>query len=139
MTKSDLYPLQIFYDGSCVVCSAEMENYRRHYSDQQLLFIDISPPDFNAQDYGRSQAQLMQKLHLRDAKGQFYVGVDAFIVLWKSFPDGSLYRVFAALVDMPGLRCAADLSYALFARFRFLLPKRSVQCDTDVCHLNHPR
>ena len=139
MSGAKSYPLEIFYDGSCVVCSNEMDHYRQHNPLQRLRFIDISSPDFDAEAYGRSRQQFMAELHARDAEGRFYVGVDAFCVLWRAFPPGSRYRLFAAVISLPGLHLIARTGYFLFARYRHLLPKQKSNCEADTCHFKHPR
>lgn len=139
MMTSQAYPLEIFYDGSCVVCSTEMEVYRRRNPEQRLLFTDISSPEFDAGEYPRTQQQFMAELHVRNARGEFYTGVDAFLALWNAFPSGSLYRLLGGVVALPGVHLAARGGYLLFARFRHLLPKRSSKCDSGTCNLKHPR
>lgn len=139
MSTTTDYPLEIFYDGSCIVCSSEMEIYRRRNPEQRLSFIDISSNDFDAEQYGPSQQQFMAELHVRDAKGQFYTGVDAFLALWKAFPTGSLYRLIGGLVSLPGIHLAARMGYMLFARNRHRLPKREDSCESGTCNLKHPR
>ena len=139
MVATTAYPLEVFYDGACLVCSTEMERYRRHNPQQRLIFTDISAVDFGEGKYGLSRQQYMAALHVRDDQGNFFTGVDAFLVLWGSFPAGSLYRLFAALISFPGIHLAARTGYSLFARYRHLLPKRSSDCKSGTCHLNHPR
>lgn len=139
MSVTENYPLEIFYDGSCVVCSSEMEVYRRRNPEQRLRFTDISSADFAAEEYGRSQQQFMAELHVRAADGRFFTGVDAFLVLWQAFPSGSLYRLLGGLVALPGVHLAARTGYRLFARYRHLLPKRVDDCAAGTCNLKHPR
>lgn len=139
MHATNSYPLEIFYDGSCLVCSTEMESYRRRNPRQRLIFTDISAEDFVAARYGRSQQQFMAELHVKDAQGRFFTGVDAFLALWEAFPPGSLYRLFGGVISLPGVHLAAKAGYFLFARYRHLLPKRTRDCDSKSCNLNHPR
>lgn len=139
MSSENIYPLTVFYDGSCRVCSREMDHYRRRNPQRRLNFIDITQEDFSPEAFGRTRQQFMAELHVRDASGRFYAGVDAFLALWCAFPAGSLYRLFGLFVSMPGLHLAAQFGYALFARNRHLLPKQSAECESENCNLNHPR
>jgi len=139
MVSTNAYPLEIFYDGSCIICSTEMEVYRRRNPQQRLIFIDISTSEFSAEKYGRTQQQFMAELHVRDSNGCYFTGVDAFLALWGTFPAGSLYRLFGALISLPGIHMVARAGYLLFARYRHLLPKRKVDCESGTCHLKHPR
>lgn len=133
------FPLEIFYDGSCPVCAREMAAYRRKNPQDRLVFIDIASDDFSASDYGKTQKELMKKMHVRDADGHFTTGVDAFMTIWQAFPSGSIWRLCSALVGLPGVHLLARMSYAVFARNRHLLPKRRGDCADGRCDLNHPR
>lgn len=139
MAPTTAYPLEIFYDGSCIVCSTEMDYYRRRNPQQRLSFTDISSADFDADQYDRTLQQFMAEMHVRDADGRYYVAVDAFLALWGTFPSGSLYRLFGTLVSLPGIHLVTKMGYVLFARYRHLLPKRTTDCESDTCNLNHPR
>lgn len=131
------FPLQIFYDGSCMICSAEMDNYRRTNPENRLVFIDISSAEFKPETYGKTQAEFMAKIHVRDAEGKFSTGVDAFIDIWQAYPSGSLCRLFGALIGLPGINLLSRLGYRAFARYRYLLPKRNKECASGTCNLNH--
>lgn len=130
------FPLTIFYDGSCIVCSREMEVYRRKSHGDRLRFVDISAPDFVAEDYGRTLEQFMAQLHVRDASGRYYLGVDAFPAIWQALPDSG-YRWFAELIGIPGLHLLAVFGYKVFARLRRYLPKRRRECVDGSCHFGH--
>lgn len=130
------FPLQIFYDGNCRVCSAEMDSYRARNPQNRLRFIDISSPDFCAEDFGRTRQQFMAQLHVRDADGVFTTGLDAFVSIWQAYPGGSHQRLLGALVGLPGIELCGRLGYRLFARYRHLLPKRSTDCETGSCRFS---
>ena len=133
------FPLQIFFDGSCRVCSAEMESYRRKNPANRLEFIDISADDFRPDEYGKSLGEFMSELHVRDAHGNFNTGIDAFIAIWQAFPSGSGWRFAASLLGLPGLNSLSRGGYRVFARYRHLLPRRNKECESDTCHLNHEK
>jgi predicted DCC family thiol-disulfide oxidoreductase YuxK len=115
------YPLTVFFDGGCPVCSREMAFIRKQTSGAKLIFIDISRPDFDPAPYGRSRKEFMAKMHAMDAKGRFLVGVDAFRALWQTMP-GTLYPCLAKLTGLPGIHALARLGYRVFARLRRYLP-----------------
>jgi predicted DCC family thiol-disulfide oxidoreductase YuxK len=114
------YPLTIFFDGACAVCSREMAHYRG-VADQRVRFVDIAAPDFSAEDFGKTCADFQRELHARDADGNFFTGVEAFRRLWVALPSPFLH-LLSALVGLPGVNLAARQGYALFARYRHLLP-----------------
>ena len=133
------FPLEIFYDGSCLVCSSEIDQYRKRNPLQRLRFIDIMGEDFQPLDYGKTQAEFLEKMHVRDSQGQFFSGVDAFLLIWQAYPSGSLYRLLGTFIGLPGVNLLARLGYKVFARYRYLLPKKTVSCESGSCNLNHPR
>jgi predicted DCC family thiol-disulfide oxidoreductase YuxK len=114
------YPITVFYDGACGVCSTEI-NYYRSIADQRVLFIDIAAADFSAEDYGKTPGEFQEKLHTRDASGRFYTGVEAFRRLWEVLPS-PFYPLLSKFVGLPVIHLVACASYAVFARFRHLLP-----------------
>ncbi len=133
------FPLEIFYDGSCIVCSAEMQSYRKRNPQNRLKFIDISAEDFHPEQYGKSLDEFMLKMHVRDATGNFTTGVDAFVTIWQAFPTGSVCRLFSALIGLPGINLLSRFGYSVFARYRHLLPKKTPECTSGTCNLKHPR
>ncbi len=136
MKSHSRVPLEVFYDGSCSVCSREMQVYQRLNTQGQLLFIDISAVEFNANLYGHSLEEFMKKLHVRDSEGLFHTGVEAFALIWSAFPDSPLYSLLCKTVRLPGVRLGAKLGYATFARFRYLFPK--VDCQSGHCKIDNP-
>lgn len=133
MTDEPNYPYLIFYDGDCSVCRGEIDHYRRLAPEGRLRFVDIAAPDFTAGDYSRSQDQFMAQMHLRDAAGRWFLGVDAFTRLWRALP-GRHWQILAALAQAPLLRPLARLAYRVFARNRHLLPRRQ-RCGEDHCDI----
>ncbi|MDF1580349.1 MAG: DUF393 domain-containing protein [Desulfuromonadales bacterium] len=128
------FPLTIYYDGSCIVCATEIDHYRRLQHQGRLQFVDITAPDFDAAIYGRTQGAFMARMHVKDAVGNFHVGVDAFLEIWSALPNRG-YRLLGKAIALPGIHCAARCGYALFARYRRYLPKRT-RCQGDNCALH---
>lgn len=131
------FPIEIFFDGSCLVCATEMENYRNTNPDNRFVFVDISAAEFDAAEYGKTSAEFMAELHVRDANGVFYTGVDAFSTIWQAYPDFSFWRQVSALINLPGISLLSRFGYRLFARYRHLLPARAAQCDSGTCTTRH--
>jgi len=132
VVKDVRFPLEVFYDGACLVCASKMERYKKKNSGEKLRIIDISAVDFKAEKLGQRQEQLMEKLHVRDGDGRVYTDVDALAALWRAFPSRAVYRLLAALVSAPGLRQMAKGVYFLFARNRHLLPKKG-RSESNAC------
>jgi predicted DCC family thiol-disulfide oxidoreductase YuxK len=62
------YPLTLFYDGACGVCSTEIRYYRS-IADQRVIFVNIAGAHFDAEAFGKTMEEFQKKLHARDADG----------------------------------------------------------------------
>jgi len=116
----DIYPLTIFYDGACGVCSKEISHYRS-IADKRVQFVNIAAFDFDAETFGKTIDDFQKQLHARDAGGQYFTGVEAFRKLWEALPS-PFYPLLSTFTGLPGINLAARTGYAVFARFRHLLP-----------------
>ncbi len=123
MPESPEFPLRVFYDGGCSVCSTEMKAYRNREYGRRLIFINISAPGFNPNAYGITMEAFMRELHAIDRSGRIYRGVDALRAIWRAFPATSWYGFLASLVALPGINHLARSIYRAFARARKHLPK----------------
>jgi predicted DCC family thiol-disulfide oxidoreductase YuxK len=123
--KEPCYPLTIFYDRSCALCSHELHAIRDHDRRQRLRLIDCSPPAFHdevAAAAGVSAFDLMHQIHARDAAGRWYRGVDVFILAYRAAGIEALARLWA----YPPLRPLWDRLYLWIAKHRVLLSRLHV-------------
>ncbi len=118
------FPIKVFYDGSCNVCSTKMYTYMGKNHRGRLEFVDITAPDFNPDEYGFSLADFMYQMHAIDRTGRVYRGVEAFRAIWQAFPDALWYRFLGGLVTVPGVSVIARAAYRTFAGIGKYLPKR---------------
>lgn len=135
MSDRPEYPLQIFYDGSCSVCTAKMELFRRKDHAGRLHFVDISLPGFAPSSYGITLEAFMHEMHAIDRENRVYRGVEAFRAIWQAFPASTWYGLLGTLVTLPGVNIAARTAYWCFARFRKFLPERRDVCEDGSCRL----
>jgi len=129
------FPLRIFYDGACPLCSREIEHYRRQDQAGRLIPVDISAADFNPEPFGIPLSAFTFELHAIDQAGQIYRGVEAFRVIWQAFPDSTGYRTLATLVALPVINPLARFGYRVFARLRPFLPGRRAACAAGTCQI----
>lgn len=129
MREMPEFPLKVFYDGSCYVCSTEMFVYMRKEHGGRLEFVDISDPAFNPREYGISLDEFMYQMHAIDRGGHVYRGVDAFRAIWQAFPGSAWYGFLSGLTTLPVAGPLARLAYRTFARFRRYLPTRKTTCS----------
>jgi len=122
MNRPVRYPLTVFYDASCPLCSTEMHTLRRRVADARLELVDCSAPDFDESvlaGVGITRADLMDRIHARDAHGRWLVGVD---VLEAAYSAAGLTPI-AFVLGQRRLRPLLDRVYAWFARNRRWLSK----------------
>jgi len=139
MPNSPAFPITVFYDGSCSVCAAEIEHYRRKDHAGRLVLIDISAPDFRPEQYGIDRQAFMHELHVIDRKGEVYRGIDSFRAIWQAFPASTLYGMMGTLITLPLINPLARLCYKGFARIRRYLPKRNSDCTNGTCRIGKIR
>ena len=119
-----VFPIKVFYDGSCYVCASEMNFYRENAPEGRLDFVDITAEGFEPGRYGLTQEDFMRQIHAMDKEGRMFEGVDAFWAIGKAFPAYSFYGILGALAMNPLFNPLARLLYWSFARFRKHLPKK---------------
>lgn len=133
MTISPEFPLRVFYDGACPVCSREIACYLRKDREGRLLPVDISAAEFDPQPYGISRQEFLHELHVIDRAGKVFRGVAAFRAIWQAFPSSAAYRLLSSFVGLPVVNQFARLGYSAFARLRPRLPGRRTGCAKDRC------
>ena len=135
MPHAPAFPIKVFYDGSCSVCAAEIEHYRRQDHAGRLVLVDIGSPDFRPESYHLSLQAFMYELHVIDRNGRVYRGIEAFWAIWQAFPAATLYGMLGTLVTLPLINPLARLCYKGFARIRRYLPRKSSDCTNGTCRI----
>jgi predicted DCC family thiol-disulfide oxidoreductase YuxK len=85
--------------------------------DHRLRMVDCSAAGFGDEATaaaGLSQAQLLHRIHARDARGCWLVGIPVFAAAY----EAAGIHWFARLLRARTLRPLFDLGYALFVRHR---------------------
>lgn len=75
------YPLTVFYDASCPLCATEMQALKSRDAQGRLRLVDCSAADFDDSvlaGLAVTREDMMTLLHVRDAHGRWFVGVEAF-------------------------------------------------------------
>jgi predicted DCC family thiol-disulfide oxidoreductase YuxK len=130
------FPARVFYDGHCVVCAREMAHYQRQDRQHRLILVDISAAEFDAQAYGIPLHEFMDQLHVIDAGGRTYRGVEGFWAIWQAFPSSTLYGLLGTVVTLPLINPLVRLGYKGFARIRRYLPKHHDTCTSGSCRID---
>lgn len=126
------YRLQAFYDSGCPLCHHEIEMLRRWDRQQAILFTDIDAAGFSAEEYGKTQEELMFHMHARLPDGSWVTGVEVFRQLYSIVGFGAPVW----FTRLPLVSHSLNLGYAAFARLRPFLPRR--KCATERCEIKKP-
>lgn len=114
------FPLTVFFDASCALCSSEMQNIKLNDSDDQLVLVDCSASDFDDAAYredGVTRDAMMRCLHAQDAQGRWLKGVAAFEVIYRAVGMTTIAKLWAH----PLLRPLAERAYPLVVRHRYMI------------------
>lgn len=104
----------VYYDGSCPLCRAEIEFYRRSDNSDALSFIDVSESGASI-PAGLTQQRALERFHVRAGNGQILSGAAAFVEVWARLPR---WRWAARAAALPGSMAALELGYRLFLPVR---------------------
>jgi predicted DCC family thiol-disulfide oxidoreductase YuxK len=135
MPNAPAFPISVFYDGACIVCSTEIEHYRRKDHANRLILIDISAPDFRPEPFNINLQSFMYELHVIDQRSKVYTGIEAFWAIWQAFPTSTFYGLIGSAINLPGINTLARLFYRGFAGIRKYLPKKNSDCSNGTCRL----
>jgi predicted DCC family thiol-disulfide oxidoreductase YuxK len=110
-------PVTLYHDGNCPLCRREVAWLARHPRRADVRLVDIQATDFDAATLGTTFEAMMGRLHLRDAAGDWFIGMDASRALYAVLG----YRRLVWLSTLPGLAPLMDRGYRGFARRRVAL------------------
>ncbi|MDF1729050.1 MAG: DUF393 domain-containing protein [Sulfitobacter sp.] len=99
---------EVLYNGSCPICSREVNHYARLTQEAQIdvRYDDISDPGA-LERWGIHREEAAKRFHVR-RNGQIYAGLPAFIQLWSDIPR---MRWLARVVSLPGIHWLATRAY----------------------------
>lgn len=112
----------VYYDGLCVLCSREIDHYRRSRGADLINFVDICAPGFDPASHGVDPKAVHRVMHVKRADGTLATEVDAFIAIWTTLPG---YSLLARIARYGFVRFFLNIGYQLFVRVRPYLPRRS--------------
>jgi len=123
--------LKIYYDGLCILCSREIEHYKKLRGAEKLTFIDITHPEFDAKKEGLDPMAVHKVMHVRTPDGKIHTRVSAFLEIWKILPR---YQWAAPIASHFLVKPLLEIGYTLFAKSRPFLPKRKKDLCKDSPH-----
>ncbi|MGY8872538.1 MAG: thiol-disulfide oxidoreductase DCC family protein [Pseudomonadales bacterium] len=106
----------IFYDGSCPLCSKEINHYQRIDYQQRVEWLDLTTNTDRLETYGIQYTTAMARLHGVDSTGEKVSGVDAFLLIWDHL---DYYHYLAKVIRVLMLQKPLEFVYQRFANWRF--------------------
>ncbi|MBS0206155.1 MAG: DUF393 domain-containing protein [Planctomycetes bacterium] len=120
--------IEVFFDGGCPLCVREIRLLRGWDRRGKIKFTDIHAAGFVASDVGKSQDELMARMHGRLPEGTWVTGVEVFRRMYAAVGLGPLVWISR----WPVIRQLLDLGYVVFARNRLWITGR---CETGTCSI----
>jgi predicted DCC family thiol-disulfide oxidoreductase YuxK len=103
------HQLQVFYDGSCPICTREIAFYQRREGADGICWVDVSASKSPEVAPGLSKDQALSRFHVKTVDGTLVSGGAAFAELWTALPGfGPLGRIFQTSFLVWGLNRAYD-------------------------------
>ena len=104
----------IYFDGSCPLCSAEIEHYASRDGGDQFTFVDVSGKDADL-GTGLSCGDAMRRFHVRLPDGKLLSGAGAFVAVWAALPG---WAWAARVAKIPGVMPVLEVAYRAFLPVR---------------------
>ena len=104
----------VYFDGSCSLCSAEINHYGSRDGGERLEFVDVSADDAEF-GTGLAPSDARRRFHVRLADGTLLSGAHAFDAVWETLPG---WKWAARLASIPGAMLALEAAYRAFLPIR---------------------
>ncbi|WP_420549623.1 thiol-disulfide oxidoreductase DCC family protein [Curvivirga sp.] len=109
--------IKIFYDGGCGLCSKEIKYYQRIAPEDRFEWYNISESQNELSEFNISEIDALKQLHVIDDEGILYVGVDAFLVIWRHL---KYWKTLALITSLWPVKIILKILYGKFAASRFV-------------------
>ena len=106
----------VLYDEKCGICKKEINFYKKVDKKSRIDWLDIHEIRHELNKYNLTFDEAMKSFHLFDENNKMYVGVDAFIQIYKYLPG---WNLLANVISLPIIYHLAILGYKLFAFLRY--------------------
>ena len=104
----------VFFDGSCPICTTEINQYKTLTPITEIQWIDVSQTSF-IPPKGQTKEQLMQRFHVLNYNAELLSGAAAFVYLWKQLPG---WKRLAVIEKIPGAMQVLEFGYTNFLKVR---------------------
>lgn len=107
-------PATVYFDGSCPLCTFEINHYEKHTRPEDVSYVDISSENKDLGP-GLTQHVAMKRFHVRLPDGSLLSGARAFAALWEKTPN---WKWASKLAHVPGMLPLLEVLYRLFLLVR---------------------
>jgi 3-demethoxyubiquinol 3-hydroxylase len=114
LEKSSSACSEVLFDGSCPLCSQEIDMYRKLPARAKVQWVDVSNPSY-CPPHGTTRALLMQRFHAITPEGELLSGARAFMHVWALLPG---WHYLARAAKVPGILWLMETTYRTFLIFR---------------------
>lgn len=126
MNRPEKACLTVLYDGSCPLCSREIDWYRGQTSSESICWLDLRQTAQQELPQGVEHGLALERFHVIQPDGTIATGAAAFLRLWRAYPGLGLV---ARWLSNPVALAVLETGYRLFLPVRpllaQLLPSRS--------------
>lgn len=113
---SDSSPLKVYYDAACPICRRERRRYERLARNSEAVeWLDANTHEAVLSEHGVTVQEALLSLHVEDAGGRLYRGMDAYILLMQRIPR---LRPLAVLIGLPVIKPVLTWWYDRWVRRR---------------------
>ena len=113
--------MKVFFNNSCNICRAEINMYKKE-NIEDLNWVDITKNKQAEIETSKSDKELLRRLHVKE-DGKVYIGVDAFLLIWKKIPK---YKFLYKFFKLPVVYHLFYLGYEIIAFFLYLKNKKQL-------------
>ncbi len=103
-------PPIVYFDGSCPLCTAEINLYASKIGAGEIHLVDVSSECANLRS-DLTVEDAMSRFHVRKANGELLSGAIAFAEIWRIVPG---WKWAFRLARIPGVLPIIEFSYRAF-------------------------
>ena len=117
----------VYYDGSCPLCSLEINFYKKFAESDKIIWEDISPAGTGTLHPDLSPKIAMTRFHIFNGETGLLSGAAAFSALWTLLPA---FRIYGIIAQKKPIKYVLEIFYLMFLFFRPLLQRLLKNTDS---------
>ena len=108
---------KIFYDGKCPVCKKEISLYKKLSMSNSIEWYNVHSNQAALKKVNKSKEECLKLLHVYDDNNNLYLGVEAFIFIWKKT---KYFKYIAYCLDFKLIKIPLNFFYKLYAKKKYI-------------------